>query len=193
MIKNIIFDIGGVIFDDKNDSLSNKFNISSKRAKEISKIAFIDNFNECMKGYISSEDYIKSMIIKYPNIKEELEYILSPKYYDETFPLKKDIYNKIVELYNKGYNLYILTNNTKFSYDYIKNKINLSYFKGVVCSYEEHLIKPDTRIYELILNRYNLNKDETIFFDDNYENVESANGIGLKSVIFNGIEDLLFL
>ncbi len=191
MIKNIIFDIGGVIFDDKNNNLVNKFNITKTKANEISKIAFGENFNDSMLGLVSANEYIRDMKKRYPDIKDELEYLLTPTYYHETFPLKEDVYKIIIELYNQGYNLYILTNNTKVSYDYVRSKINLNYFKGIVCSYEEHLIKPDPNIYKLILNRYNLNIDETIFFDDNHQNVVSANHIGLKSIEFKQANDII--
>lgn len=190
MIKNIIFDIGGVVFDDKNNNLINKFNITKEKATEITTIAFTDNFIDCMLGKVSVENYIEKMKLKYPDIKEELEYLLDPKYYYETFPLKEDIYKKIIDLYNKGYNLYILSNNTEASFKYVSSKINLNYFKGIVSSFTEHIIKPNIEIYDLILKRYNLNKEETIFFDDSKTNVSAANSIGLRSVLFTTLEDI---
>lgn len=191
MIKNIIFDIGGVIFDDKNNNLVNKFKISEQKAKEIAKIAFGENFNDSMLGKVTAKEYINDMKKRYPDIKEELTYLLEPAYYHETFPLKEDVYKIIIDLYHKGYNLYILTNNTKVSYEYVSSKINLEYFKGIVCSYQENIIKPDPEIYKLILNRYNLNINETIFFDDNHKNIQSANRIGLKSIQFKQPKDII--
>lgn len=143
-----------------------------------------------MLGKVSVENYIEKMKLKYPDIKEELEYLLDPKYYYETFPLKEDVYKKIINLYNEGYNLYILSNNTEASFKYVSSKINLNYFKGIVSSFTEHIIKPNIEIYDLILERYNLNKEETIFFDDSKTNVSAANSIGLRSVLFTTLEDI---
>ena len=60
-----------------------------------------------------------------------------------------------------------------------------SLFEGGIYSYQEHLVKPNEEIYKLILDRYNLNKEETIFFDDREKNVLAANKVGLKSIVFN--------
>jgi len=193
MIKNIIFDIGGVVFDDKNNNLTNKFGISKEDAKKITQIAFGKNFIDCMLGKVDIYKYIKDIKNKFPDIKEELEYILNPKYYFETFPINDDVYKLINELYNKGYNLYVLSNNTYASYEYVSNIINLDYFKGFVCSYKEHLVKPDIKIYNLILDRYNLNKDETIFIDDNAFNVEAARSIGIKGIVYKSVEDINYI
>ena len=57
------------------------------------------------------------------------------------------------------------------SYNYINELININEkFDGGIYSYQEHLIKPDYDIYNLLINRFNLNKDETIFFDDKEKN-----------------------
>lgn len=191
MIKNIIFDIGGVVFDDKNNNLVNKFGITKERAKEITNIAFAGNFTECMLGNVSVEDYIAEMVKRYPEIKDELEYILTPELYHETFPLIKETYEIIKELYSKGYNLYVLSNNTEASYTYVSQNIDMNYFKGVLSSYVEHIIKPNPAIYDLILERYNLNKEECIFIDDSQKNVDAANAIGIKSIVFKTPQDII--
>ena len=65
-----------------------------------------------------------------------------------------------------------------------------SLFEGGIYSYQEHLVKPNEEIYKLILDRYNLNKKETIFFDDREKNVLAANKVGLKSIVFKSIKDI---
>ena len=63
-------------------------------------------------------------------------------------------------------------------------------FDGGIYSYQEHLIKPDYNIYNLLLRKFNLNKTETIFFDDKEKNVIAANKVGIKSFVFTSIEDI---
>ena len=62
-----------------------------EQATEITTIAFTDNFIDCMLGKVSVKNYIEKMKLKYPDIKEKLEYLLDPKYYDETFPPKEEV------------------------------------------------------------------------------------------------------
>ena len=45
---------------------------------------------------------------------------------------------------------------------------------------EEHLIKPDIRIYQTLLNRYHLKADECLFIDDSLANLEGAKQAGLS-------------
>ena len=44
--------------------------------------------------------------------------------------------------------------------------------------------------YELIIKRFNLNKSETIFFDDKEKNVKAAKETGLKSIVFTSLQDI---
>ena len=41
-----------------------------------------------------------------------------------------------------------------------------------------------------IASEFNLNKDETVFFDDKVKNVLAAKEVGIKSYVFNSIEDI---
>ena len=63
-------------------------------------------------------------------------------------------------------------------------------FDGGIYSYLEHVIKPDKEIYRLIIDKYNLEISECIFFDDDIKNVISANEFGLKSYVFTNIRDI---
>jgi len=61
---------------------------------------------------------------------------------------------------------------------------------GGIYSYKEHLIKPSHKIYDLLINRFNLNKEETLFFDDKEKNIIAANETGIKSFVFTSIRDI---
>ncbi|HMO39508.1 MAG TPA: HAD family phosphatase [Saprospiraceae bacterium] len=60
----------------------------------------------------------------------------------------------------------------------------LHWFEGIVVSGQEKLIKPDRRIYELLLERYNVEPQRAIFIDDNAKNVAGAQAVGLHAVQF---------
>ena len=97
----------------------------------------------------------------------------------------------IKKLKERGYHLYLLTNITEDSYHYIYHLIDIhQIFDGGIFSYQEHLIKPDDAIYQLLLERYHLKKEETIFFDDKKKNVDKANQLGIKSFVFTSIQDI---
>ena len=55
---------------------------------------------------------------------------------------------------------------------------------GRILSYEERLIKPDQKIFRLILERYGLSADECIFIDDIEENVVAFETLGIHGIVF---------
>lgn len=61
----------------------------------------------------------------------------------------------------------------------------LQLFEGILVSGVEKLIKPDPRIYQLILERYDVNPTRALFIDDNAKNVEGAKNVGIEAVQFH--------
>lgn len=186
MVKNIILDIGGVFFDDSKNNIERLLN---KNCDDIYKIAYGKGFKRCLLGEISVEEHINNLRDEI-NFKD-IKYILEKDNLIESYPLIKNNFEYIKKLKERGFNLYLLTNITEDSYHYINDLININeIFDGGIYSYQEHLIKPDCNIYNLLVNRFNLDKNETIFFDDKKKNVDSANSVGIKSFVFTSIEDI---
>jgi 2-haloacid dehalogenase len=52
------------------------------------------------------------------------------------------------------------------------------------------LIKPDIRIYELLLERYGLNSEDLIFIDDRKDNIEAAQSLGIIGIHYTSPEKL---
>lgn len=189
MIKNVIFDIGGILFDDSKENLEKLLN---KDCSNIYKIAYGKEFKKCLLGQMKVDDFLE----KLRNKKEfsdisYISYILKRDNLKETYPLIKNNFEYIKNLKKRGYKLYLLSNIIEDSYFYINNLIDIdSIFKGGIYSYKENLIKPDYNIYNLIVDRFKLDKSETIFFDDKEKNVIAANKMGLKSYVFTSIDDV---
>lgn len=99
------------------------------------------------------------------------------------------LYNRAKEL---EYDIYFLTNYSvdgfaylEENYDFIRN------VKGKVVSSHVHCCKPERKIYELLLNKYQLNASECIFFDDNINNILAAKEVGIVAVLFTDVQDAL--
>ena len=186
MIKNVILDVGGIFFDDSKQNIEKLLN---KNSDNIYKFAYGKDFKKCLLGEITVEEHIN-------NLKGEKEfnaisYILKKENLVDSYPLMKTNFEYIKKLKNKGYKLFLLTNITEDSYNYINDLININkVFAGGIYSYQEGVVKPNHDIYNLLINRFNLNKDETVFFDDKVKNVLAAKEVGIKSYVFNSIEDI---
>ena len=51
-------------------------------------------------------------------------------------------------------------------------------------------MKPDPRIFQLALQRFGIKAEETVFIDDNPNNVAGANALGIKGILFEGKDKL---
>lgn len=186
MVKNIILDVGGIFFDDSKWNIEK---ILNKNCDNIYKIAYGQGFKKCLLGEMSVNEYINSL--KNENDFNDIKYILKKENLIKSYPLMKNNFKYIKYLKDRGYKLYLLTNITEDSFNYINDLINInSLFDGGIYSYQEHLIKPSYEIYNLLINKFNLKKEETIFFDDKEKNVKASIEVGIKSFLFHSIEDI---
>jgi 2-haloacid dehalogenase len=66
----------------------------------------------------------------------------------------------------------------------------MTWFDGHVISGIEGVAKPDRRIFEILLERYRLAPEATVFMDDSPRNVEGARALGINAVHYTGAEQL---
>ena len=188
MIKNLVFDIGGVIL---TELTVDYFDLNGDEKKNLNKIIFYDKrFRKCLNGDMKVDEYLSELIKENSKYKKEIEMILGIKYQKYMLPIKKDVLELLYEL-KKDYNIYFLSNLTDVSYDYLYNEVGiLKDFPGIY-SFKEHMQKPNEQIYELLIKRFNLRKEETVFFDNTQRNVDAGNRAGIKSILFKDISDIL--
>ena len=186
MIKNIIFDVGGVIIDDRLENISKVY---GKDMSSIYKKVYGSDFKYCILGKMNMKDYLK--IFQGDKDYKYISEILDPTKQEFFIPLLEENYKYICSLKDRGYHLYILSNLTKETYDYLNSIIDIKkYFEGAIFSYEVGLRKQETDIFKLIINKYNLDLSETIFFDDKERNVNNAISVGIKAKVFKSINDV---
>ncbi|MEP3046701.1 MAG: HAD family phosphatase [Roseibium sp.] len=96
------------------------------------------------------------------------------------------------ELKSSGVPLYAITNfsSEKFleaqdRFPFLKNS-----FRDIVVSAEEQLIKPDLRIYKVLLDRNALDPKTCFFIDDSIANVEAARHVGMAAHHFSKASEL---
>lgn len=93
-----------------------------------------------------------------------------------------------MKLKKLGYGIYGLTNWSAETFPIARSKYPVLHrFDGIVVSGQEKLIKPDPRIFGILLERYGLNAGECIFIDDSPANIETAARLGFNTVLFDNI------
>jgi 2-haloacid dehalogenase len=95
------------------------------------------------------------------------------------------------ELKARGVRLYALSNWSAETFPIARPMFEFfDWFDGMVISGEVKMIKPDPRIFAHVLEKFSLVPGETIFVDDNAENVRAAEAAGFIGIVFEAAEQL---
>lgn len=108
-----------------------------------------------------------------------------PQCYAKTKKILRDGKKFVKRCKKKGHKVYILSNWDRPSFQELEKEFSkfLKLFDGVVISGDVGMLKPDPAIYSAIIEKYNLDPVETVFFDDRPENVKAAQEQGLYGIL----------
>lgn len=183
MLKNIVFDLGGVVVAHNERSFAEKLG-------EFFSFVFGPDM-KCVPSFwvdydlgIKSIDETAAAVAEYRNCspelaKEHMLYAISLQ--EEVEPTVR----LIRELKERGYGLYVLSNMSKEYIEFLRKLPVFELFDQQVVSCEIHLGKPDLKIYQYLLDHCNLDPAETIFIDDRIDNVEVAAKLGITPFHFD--------
>lgn len=182
MIKNIVFDIGGVLMSFRPYEYILNFGYEKDMAEKLYKIIFKDEkWSEVDRGNLTTREYIDIISNKSPEYVKDIKSILvNWVSMIQPIDLMVDFYKNLKK---RGYKIYLLSNFPKDEFLLTESKNGfLKMADGKVISYEVKMIKPEREIYEMLLSKYNLVAEETLFVDDIEENVLAAQKIGINAV-----------
>ena len=186
-IKNVIFDLGGVLIDWNPEYVY---------------LDVFDGDREKMKWFfdeICTMDWNDNQDAGYPLEKATEERVkLFPEYeewiriyygrWEEMLGNQIDgtvaILKQLID--NPNYKVVALTNWSAETFPIALERFDfLHWFEGIVVSGTEKMRKPFNEIYELTLNRFNIEAAQSLFIDDNAKNIEAAEKMGINTIRFN--------
>ena len=184
MIRNIIFDIGNVLTDFRwNDFLRDK-GFDATMADRIARASILTPlWNEIDRGVWSREKLMEEFVRMDPEIEAQLHRAFD----NVTGMVTKREYAIpwLQKLKAGGYRVYYLSNFSEKAYEDCMDALDfLPFMDGGILSYREQLIKPDAEIYRLLLSRYSMKPEESVFLDDTLSNVEAARALGIHGICF---------
>jgi 2-haloacid dehalogenase len=187
--ENIIFDFGGVLVD-WNPRYLYKDHFQNENDME----HFLKNI--CTGEWNLEKDKGRSLIEGTVLLQQKFPafHSMIQLFYDKwEIMLKSDIPETVSLLYKlkAKYKIYGLTNwsaeTISIAYDRF---LFFKEFDGIVVSGQEKIIKPGKQIYQLLLDRYSLKAENTIFIDDNINNIKAAEELGLYAIHFKNPSQL---
>lgn len=196
MIKNIIFDIGNVIlnFDYLKVIANYTDNIKEQRfildniinSPEWLGYSLIDT------GFITKEEAIQIVQDRTNHVNDNLIHDFWNSYNNYAF-VDKNVLDLIKQLKKKDYKIYLLSNINEYTFNKVKDSNLFNIVDGYVLSYKVHQVKPYVSIYKTLINKYNLKVSECLFIDDNENNINTANMLGMSAELVkaDNYEDIL--
>ena len=196
MIKNLLFDLGGVIMDIKRlNAVESLKKIGITNADQLlGKYTQKGPFLKLEEGQISPSEF-RNAIREGANVK------ITDNEIDNAFcdfltgiPAKR--LSDLEQLKQEGFNIYMLSNtnpimwNSRIADEFKKAGHDLNYyFDGTVTSFEAKVCKPDAAIFDFAVKKLGIVSSETLCLDDSLENVEAARKLGFNAEVINPGEE----
>jgi len=186
MIRNIIFDMGGVLLDYDPPRLIRRLSVSEEDAALLLREVFYSvEWFRLDHGTISQEDAAAAMKARLPSRLHGAVEQLLVWWELEVLPVE-GMAELLAELKKLGYGLYLLSNATLRQPEYFDRLPGSECFDGRFVSAFYQQLKPQYEIYETMLREFSLRAEECFFVDDSAANVEGAYCVGIAGAVFTG-------
>lgn len=191
MIKNVVFDIGGVLADFRVIEFLGEKGFDGPMIKRILKATVMTPYwNRFERDELTEEETLKGFASTDPEIEDDLrtafssvEGLLNSR--DYAIPLIK-------ALKTAGYGAYYLSNYSRKAYNECGESLSfMPFMDGGLVSFMAGKTKPDPEMYSMFLREYGLSAQECVFVDDSEENVEAAKKLGFAGIVFQDEKTLL--
>ena len=191
MIRNILFDIGGVLVDleVKRTLSAMKHFIDPQLAKQNNMVTadgllgghdspLIDLYQT---GEISTEDFMRQVLsVCMPGTNSDA---IKAAWYAMLLGSSREVQILWQRLQEKGYTLYILSNINDLHAEWVlENCPFMDEAKQRFFSNEMHLAKPDPRCYQYVIEHAGILPEETLYVDDLLPNIEAGKAAGFQTI-----------
>ncbi len=184
MIKNIIFDMGGVLIDHNPEKV-----LYAHFEKEVADVVINEIFRNKLwrerdRGVVTSDEIIEQKKHLIPeNVFDKVNEMVQNFF--PYMPPFEDMYEVVRILKANGYGIYLLSN---VGYEFYTEKDNipaLSLFDGFIASCDYKIIKPEKGLYLALFEKFSLKAEECVFIDDVQENIDGAKNVGMDGICYS--------
>lgn len=189
-IKNIIFDLGGVVIDlDRSRAVAALQALGLKEADEMLGLYRQEQpFLGLETGHTEAGEFFD--IIRRRCGRADITDAMITEAFDRfLIAIPGERLERLYQLRSAGYRIYVLSNTNPVMYNgwiaraFRAEGLSINdYFDGIVASFQELTCKPDPAIFERVLSRYGLAAAETLMLDDSEANCEAARSVGMPAI-----------
>ena len=190
MTKNIIFDFGNVLVQWHPELIYTEYFGDEAKAWWFLRHVADNEWRGRIDAGEPTADSIAELQAKYPEYTKAVA-LYDERYFDMLTDEVPGMREVIKDLRSKKHEIYGLTNWSMETFPIARKKFGiLQMIDRYVVSGAEKLIKPDPRLFKVLLDRYNLKAEECTFIDDNPDNVAAAQKLGMQGIAFTNAESL---
>ena len=184
MVKNVIFDVGGVLVHWNPEKILTGFYADPEDHRALKQSLFLHpDWRAFNLGEISDAQLVERVALRTQRTPEELEALLGAM--RESLDTKADTVRLLRALQTQGVPLYCISDMPVSVYAYLRRRHDFwSAFSGIAISGELGVMKPGREIFEHLLRRHGLPPGECVFIDDMPANAEGARALGLRAIQF---------
>lgn len=185
MIRNIIFDMGGVLIQFDRAYFIRRLGVAPADERILMNEVFRSlEWAQLDRGTISEENAIANMCARLPQRLHEAAASLVSRWDRPIIPME-GMYELVAELKDRGYGIYLLSNATLRHSEYWPNIAVSRFFDGTLVSADVKLVKPQPELYTLLCDTFGLVPSECFMIDDMPQNIEGAYEAHLAGFVFN--------
>jgi putative hydrolase of the HAD superfamily len=181
---NIVFDLGGVVFNWQPDKLISKV-FDDPKTQELVRVEIFEHpdWVELDRGTLDVEQAIERGALRTKLPHSEIRKLMSEVPQSLT-PIHESI--DLLQSIRKTDNKFFILSNMQFpSIEHLERESSIwDMFDGIVISCRIQKVKPDIEIYQYLLNEHRLVAEETVFIDDTDVNLVAASTLGIKTIKF---------
>jgi putative hydrolase of the HAD superfamily len=183
-VRNVIFDLGGVVFDWNPDHIVSRVQpVPELRAALKAALFGHADWRLFDRGTLTEPELIERLQLRLGATRREVEAILDAV--RNSLVEKPETIKLMRALQQQGTPLYCLSNMPASVYTHLRQRHNFwDAFSGIVISGEVQMMKPEPEVFVHLLATFNLRAQECVFIDDLPANIESARRVGLQAIWF---------
>ena len=189
MIKNVVFDIGNVLIAFSWRDVMKDVGIKDEDMDVIANATVRSPYwNELDRGIMTEDEVLQKFIEGAPDHEDDVKRFFA-RVTDSMPPFD---YSKgwLHGVKERGYGVYILSNFSNYNFNTCKPSYTfLEEADGMIISYQHKVVKPERKIYEILLKTYSLDPRECVFIDDREDNIAAAVALGFHGIVFKSYED----
>ena len=190
LIKAIVFDLGGVYFEDGTAKAMKKFEkILNLQVEKLSEVFGEQGYGRDYRlGKISESEFweaARESLNLDPGMIKRLKEI-----WHSSYTQNKSMKTLVREL-RKDYKVAVLSNNIKERVQYLNRKYNLNKeFDDYVYSFKYGFMKPDSKLFRILFQKLQIEQDEVVIIDNSAINIETFRRLGFKTILFQSVKQL---